>query len=50
MPIGFMRDLTQECKRDVPMGSFQNQLEAYADLAVEAKMWTEKGCENLIRG
>jgi hypothetical protein len=37
-----MRYLTRTCKRCVPIGGFQNQLEANGDLAADAKMERRK--------
>jgi hypothetical protein len=42
-----MRDLTRECKREMPKGASQNQLEEYADLEADAKIWTGKEYEIL---
>jgi hypothetical protein len=45
-----MRDLTRECKREMPKDASQNQLEEYADLEADAKIWTGKGYESLTHG
>jgi hypothetical protein len=48
-PTSFMRYLPRECKRSMPTGGFQKQLEANGDLVADAKMCGGKGCENLTR-